>query len=160
LRLAVSPGTPGRDSDCVAIARALYEATDRRDLDAVLRVMAEDVEIISAATHAGVPQIEFGHEGVRRLWRRRDALDIRPRVIVHRLFEIDGCVLSHYTVATARGDAPLGIAETIWGVVAVNEEGKMAASWSYDSEHEARAALPDAARVLGPHLKPAPSRPH
>jgi ketosteroid isomerase-like protein len=123
------------------VVRALYDATNRLDLHAVLALTAEDVDIRASVPWTGVNPKQSGHDGVRRLWSQWKEHDIQPLLIVHGLEQIGGRVLSHYTVTTVRGSLPPGFASTLWGVLTVDPRGLIVANWNYRQEIEARAAI-------------------
>ena len=60
-------GASGDVGDEIAVVRAIYDAFARRDLDAALVHLAEDVELVLPATAklAGRDSAYHGHDGVR-----------------------------------------------------------------------------------------------
>jgi steroid delta-isomerase-like uncharacterized protein len=76
----------------VDLAHRAYDAFNRRDLDAFLALMADDVEVNSrlVAIEGGY----HGHDGVRRWWK--DLLDVMPdyHVKVEELINLGEHVLA------------------------------------------------------------------
>jgi ketosteroid isomerase-like protein len=137
-----APTVQAPNSPVVEAALALFEATNRADREAVLALMAEDVEIFSAAPQAaGVSRIDSGHEGLRRWWHQLDADEITVSVIVLDSVELGGHALSNITVTHRRAGGAPHLATTLWSVIALDGDGKIASTWSYRQEIEARAAI-------------------
>jgi hypothetical protein len=126
----------------VEAALAFYEASNRDDRAALLALTAGDIEIISAAPQStGASRIESGHDGLRRFWQQLDANEVRPETVVLECRELDGCALSKIAVTSRREGVPPSIATTLWTVITLNDDGKIASTWSFRHEIEARAAI-------------------
>ncbi|HSD81205.1 MAG TPA: nuclear transport factor 2 family protein [Solirubrobacteraceae bacterium] len=61
-------GNPAGHEDEIAVVRAIYDAFARRDVDAALRHVAEDAEVVVPATAAAAGRAGpyRGHDGVRQ----------------------------------------------------------------------------------------------
>jgi hypothetical protein len=90
----------------------MYEAFNRRDLDAMLALMHDDVEIEPRL--GAMDGAYHGHEGVRRWWS--SLLDYLPDYTaeVEELRDLEGVVLAHVR-GRGHGAASLApVVETWW----------------------------------------------
>jgi ketosteroid isomerase-like protein len=67
-------GNPGGHTGEIEVVRAIYDAFARRDLDAALRHIHEDAEVIlpGTAAFAGRQEPYRGHDGVRQYFHDAD----------------------------------------------------------------------------------------
>jgi hypothetical protein len=124
------------------VTQAFHDATNAGDRDAQLELIADDMEVLSAAARAtGVAEIGDGHDGLRQWWAQMDAIGVRPRVYNVTCVEIEGRAFCQYTIANEREGGLPNIASTLWAVVTLAEDGRIASWWSYRSADEALDAL-------------------
>jgi hypothetical protein len=124
----------------VQAALALYNATNRDDRQAVLDLMHTDVEIVTAAAEAmASPRSRAGHSGLRRFWARLDAQGRKVRVAVREAQDVEGRAVCKLAVTNEVGGKH-ALAEVVWAVVTVDDEGLIVSTWSVRSEREALEA--------------------
>ena len=123
----------------VELVHRAVDAFNRRDLDAFLALMDDDVEVVPRAA-AMEGETYHGHDGVRRWWK--DLLDVFPDFTIEVVEVRD---LGDLTVAALRvrghgagSDVPLD--ETIWQV-ARWRRGKCVWWRSFDTRAEALEAV-------------------
>lgn len=121
----------------VELTYQAYDAFNRRDLDAFLKLMHADVVLFprQAAMEGG----NQGHAGVRQWWR--DLLDVFPDFAIE---VVDVRDLGEVTLASLRllghgADSESPFDERVWAVSEVRG-GKGVWTCVYDSEHDALAA--------------------
>jgi hypothetical protein len=137
-----------RPPDAVFAALALFDAVNRDDRAAQLRLVADDVSLRSAAAYGtGVRELDTGLECIRRCWRQFDAPGMRPRVTVLEARRVDGRALCKITLTRERAAGRLNIATTLWSVVAVGPDGKITSYASFRTFDEAL-------RLLDEHAPP------
>ena len=124
--------------ETVEVARRSYDAFNRRDLDALLALMDEDVEGVTNVT--AVEGSYHGHEGIARWWR--DLLDAFPDLMVDVLEMRDCGDLSLAQLRFRGHGAGSGIPfdVTVWHV-SHGREGKCIWWHTFQTEAEALEAV-------------------
>src|SRR3954447_22915360 len=90
-------------SEDIARVRAGYDAFNRRDLDGILALLAEDIEYRMPLDPLGVHPVFRGHAGVERFYRTLwDGFD-EFRIDVEAITEMPGDVVVLSGSVTARG---------------------------------------------------------
>lgn len=76
-------GNANGRQDEVSVVTAIYEAFERRDVEAALRFLAEDVVMLPSGTNARLNRTEpyHGHEGVREYFA--DAARVWSELTLH-----------------------------------------------------------------------------
>jgi ketosteroid isomerase-like protein len=122
----------------VEMARRLYEALNRGDLDAFTAGISPDVEFRSLVAEAE-GNVYRGHEGVREWWRdvaeALGGLEFDAQEI--RAVGSDGILARIRVKGEASG---LPVEQTMWQVIRFRD--RLAIRWDFfRTEEEARAAL-------------------
>ncbi len=96
----------------VELARRAYEAFNRRDLEAFLALMDEEVESVSRIVD--VEGVLSGHDGIRRWWA--SWLEAFPdyRIEVLELRDRDEATVAAIRALGHGGGSSLPIEDTIW----------------------------------------------
>ena len=124
----------------VEIVRRAFEASARRDADAVLALYDPDVEWDASRTQAGFADVYRGHDGLRRFFREwREAWD-SDEYEYDELIEAGDAVIS---IATQRGRGQasgLQIARPLVGIWTIRDGKIVRVVWFRTREEALEAA--------------------
>lgn len=124
----------------VEVARRVYEAFNRGDLDAMVADIAPDAEYVSTGTIPGFAGAYRGHEGLRRFlsWFREEFDE--PHIEVHEIIEAGDRLLVSLTMRGRGKQSGADVSWHVWHVVTVRD-GRFVRGQGFTSSAEALQAV-------------------
>lgn len=120
-----------------ALAEAAYGALNRRDLDAFLALVTDDVEFTSLIAEAEGTSYH-GHDGVRAWWQTVPASFEEVQWDLLDMEAADDRGLMHLTIVGTIGGVP--VEQTMWQASRIRD-GKVCWWGLFRTEREAREAV-------------------
>jgi ketosteroid isomerase-like protein len=124
----------------IAVVEQLFDAFARRDADAMVAVMAEDVVFEPASSELAAREPYEGHSGMRGYLADLARTWAEFRVTIHEYQGVGERVLAHGRVY-ARSASPAFISDTEIAFVWWVRDGRIAHGRTYTDPHEAEAEL-------------------
>jgi ketosteroid isomerase-like protein len=124
----------------VAVVEALFDAFARRDPEAMIELMSEDVVFEPASTEQATREPYRGHEGIHRYLRDLTRTWAEFRVTIHEYRGAGDRVLAVGRVY-ARSNSPVFISDSEISFVWWLRDGRIVHGRTYTDPHEADAAL-------------------